>query len=364
MPVPVCGPGQPGRLAMLFHRITSQIGHRTSKTNPDVRLERQEKKPAGENPVSPARLPDFHSATIGDYVADLVRKGSFEIVLIEYVSLAWIAEWIRQGNPAVRTIVDTHDVMHLRQRESVKLEIPFWLEITEQEEREALSKCDAVLAISPADKDVFQKMLPSKKVLLATWSTETVPRKRTGNDRPFSPVNIGFIGSEGHANRLGLNWFLRHCWPIICRECPENAILQIAGPWSADRDRDPRGFESDSRIQWIGQVSDVGIFYDRIQIAINPALLMSGFKIKSLEALSHGVPLVATTAGLAGLMETVGRGSFLADTAEEFARHVVALIRDPLARSTASEEAIALVRQRYTPDTVYRELETWIRSER
>jgi glycosyltransferase involved in cell wall biosynthesis len=355
MPIPVCGPGQPGRVALLLDRLASLAGLRRPGSNHDVR---EKNVASDERRNEPARLPDFQSETVGDYVSSLVCRGGFDIVLIEYISHAWLADRIRQESLSARIAVDTHDVMHLRNAESTKLAIPYWLEINEQEEREALSGCDAIVAISPEDKLVFQSMLPEKKVLLATWSADFGDHQDTATGPESKTVSIGFIGSDGHANRLGLDWFLDHCWPIIHRECPDNVFLEIAGPFSGNRQRQVHG------IRWLGQISDVASFYQNIQIAINPALLKSGFKIKSLEALSRGVPLVSTTAGLAGLTETIGKGSFVADAPEEFARHVIALVRNPAARAKASSDATAIARGKFSPAAVYRELDSWIRGER
>lgn len=356
-PVPLFGPGKPGFFGRTLSRLTPG-----ARARPKDRLDRQSRvRPTDAE--SPVGLDAFYSDVIGQFVSQLVREKDFDVVVIEYVSLAYMAAFIRTANDRIRIAIDTHDVMHSRRSESTRLGIPVWLEVDAEMERKALDAADSIIAISPEDREAFKTLVPGKKVILASWAAET---KWSSEPGTFSPetnrVSLGYIGSDSHANQLGLMRFLKESWPIIRQACEGRVVLKVAGPLQPQSTDEWRANQC-AHVEWLGTVSDVMRFYSEIDIAINPAVLRSGFKIKSLEALSAGVPLVSTSAGLAGLSDAIGRGAWIADEPELFAQHVIRLVLDGSLRQRASQDAIAIVRSQFNPSAAYRELDSWIRDE-
>jgi glycosyltransferase involved in cell wall biosynthesis len=63
-------------------------------------------------------------------------------------------------------------------------------------------------------------------------------------------------------------------------------------------------------------------------VVINPISTGTGLKIKNIEALGYGKPLVTTSVGAVG-MENGSHSAFLAaDTAQDFANAVIGLLQD------------------------------------
>lgn len=345
LPMPLTGPGQPALWQRWLNRLVSPAAAGCPPEVDDL---------ADPGPVE---LQDFRSPAIEQYVTDQARQEDVDVVLIEYVMFAWLAERIREQHPRARIVVDTHDVMHLRKSEFERVGLSHWLEIDRASETAALSGADAVIAIQQADARELSRMLPDRRVLLAGWACPAEPAPpRSSADRP---VTIGFLGSRGAANRISLEWFLRNSWPRLRERTGQPLCLLIGGPL------DPVAVEQTelAQIRFAGAVADPDDFYRQLDIAINPAQIHSGFKIKSLEALARGVPLVTTAAGAAGLEPAIGQGAVVADGPAEFARQLSDWVADAGLRHRLAEAAGNAVRQHFAPDVVYAQLARWLDAE-
>ena len=148
------------------------------------------------------------------------------------------------------------------------------------------------------------------------------------------PYTLLFLGSFRHLpNVEAMEWFLQEVFPRI-REQEPRARLVIVGS-----DPPPRHSLRDSEaIEMIGFVEDVREPLMRYSLFVCPILAGSGIRVKLLEAFAAGIPVVSTRLGAEGLADQDGEICALADDPEDFAGHVVRLLRLP-------EEAEALARR-------------------
>ena len=135
--------------------------------------------------------------------------------------------------------------------------------------------------------------------------------------------HAGFIGSSAIFNTEGIVYFCTRILPLILQEIPCFRCL-IAGKVT-----DPLALMGQS---WPGVsmesfVEDVGSFYARIGASIVPLLSGTGVSIKTLEAIAHGKPVVATPAGVRGLRRELYPDVLVADDPALFARKLIDLSR-------------------------------------
>ncbi len=348
LPGPLFGPGQPAR----WQKWWSRLRHRpppdnSGKPGPDP----------GAVAMNPMKLEEFRSEVIGQYVARLTARLRIDVVILQYVSLGYIAGFIRRQSPATRVAIDTHDVMHARQREFERQGRDHWLDIDRASEAAWLGASDAVIAIQSEDAREFSGMLPGHQVLTVPYACPP-PLGASEHRQPGAGDCrvVGFLGSDGDANRIGLIEFLHRCWPVVRREFGDSVRLIIAGPI----DRNALGIDDLPNVEFCGAVDELADFYNAIDVAINPAVIRSGLKIKSLEALAWGVPLVTTTAGIAGIRSAIGQGAFVEDDWELFAGRLTELLAHAELRNRFSAGAVEVVRRNFVPETAYAPLVAWI----
>lgn len=337
-----CGPGIPGRFMRTVAGLAN--GHaKKTETNPAKPI-----LPVYLN--APVSLADFHSATIADYVESQLHNGGFDLAIIEYVSLSYLCKQLRIPDGPILAI-DTHDVMHIRSRELEAIGEENWLKISMEEELDALSGADTILAIQEHDAELLQRLLPDHLVCLTKHATDLkcgpTSRKDSGE------IVVGFVGSAGIANQKSIELFLKECWPRILSKTKPKTMLRIAGGIRKE-DLDPAlNFD---QVEFVGKFDDSELFYASIDIAINPAMIASGLKIKSIDALAHSTPLIATSAGLAGLESSIGVCAVLANDISEFADLVVSIANSPERMDELTFNCAEYVEANLNSATIYAEL--------
>lgn len=214
-------------------------------------------------------------------------------------------------------------------------------------EKTALARADVLVAIQKNDARVLRELFPRARVILVPHSYQQIPRRPGGPDSR----TILYVGSSNPYNVHGLRQFLDLAWPSIVARVPE-ATLRIVGSIPA--------LEAivTARIVQIGRVTDDQLLreYQTANVVINPQVAGTGLKIKCVEALSVGCPLVTNDAGADGLEEGAGTAFLLAKDWHEFANHVTTILTDDLVRAKLEIGARRLADEMFAPAAAFSEL--------
>jgi glycosyltransferase involved in cell wall biosynthesis len=122
-------------------------------------------------------------------------------------------------------------------------------------------------------------------------------------------------------NRKGREWLVTEIMPLVWRDIPD-ARLALAGRESGQW-RAP-----DSRIDILGFVADLHAAYAQAGCVVVPITTGGGTPLKFVEALAHGVPVVATGFAARGLDVVAGEHYIGSDDAGSFADAIVRVLRD------------------------------------
>jgi Glycosyl transferases group 1/Coenzyme PQQ synthesis protein D (PqqD) len=112
----------------------------------------------------------------------------------------------------------------------------------------------------------------------------------------------------------------------------------------------------------LGYVDNLDEFYDRAAVAVVPIQAGSGTRIKAIEAWAHGVPVVGTTMGLAGLHFRPGMEALVADTAAAFAASVEQVLQNPTLARTIGQSGRLLAEETFAFDVVKTQVHRLIRA--
>jgi hypothetical protein len=160
---------------------------------------------------------------------------------------------------------------------------------------------------------------------------------------------VGLIGSmhwppsRGAAERL-----ITRVWPRVRAHIP-CAQLIVAG-WGADRFLD--GYAGVPGLELRANIQHPREFFSQIAVMAYPPGRGSGMKIKVMEAMAFGVPVVTTTEGVEGLAVDSGVHAHVAEEDDLLADRLVDLLRDRSAALRIREAARALIVDRYNPRIV------------
>ena len=178
----------------------------------------------------------------------------------------------------------------------------------------------------------------------AACHSERVGR-RVGEESPShvdsrSCALAGFLGSlDYRPNQEAAIWIAEELQPLL------KAEVHIAGSnapeWLRNR-------LTDSEVAFDGKVPDAAAFIRSMCVMIAPLLSGGGMRIKILEAMACGRPVVSTTLGAAGIDVRHGENILLADDPGSFAGAIAELLRDHARAAAIGEAGRRLVASRYS----------------
>lgn len=265
-------------------------------------------------------------------------------VLAEYALLSRCFEGVPSS---VLKIIDTVEVFFRnRERfETAGLTAP--VICSPESEMAALGRADLLIAIQRNDAQALKERFPGIRVI-------TVPHAYRQIDRPPGGLESGsvlYVASSNPFNVHGLREFIAHAWPSIVSRVP-GATLRVVGSVP------PENHAGTTRTVHVGRVSDTGLAreYQAAHVVINPQVAGTGLKIKCVEALSVGCPLVMNQAGADGIEEGKGWAFLVARDWREFSDHVVSVLTDDRLRLELESGARALADKLFSPSVTFSEL--------
>lgn len=192
------------------------------------------------------------------------------------------------------------------------------------------ARFDALLAVSEPDLRFLQQaaadagasLPPAEVVPIAVDARAEPPVPRADSPRTILSMATMFWPP----NVEGVLWFAREVYPLVKAQVPEASFAVVgARPPVAVR----RLAEADPSIQVTGYVEDPRPYLEQTAALIVPLWSGGGMRVKILEAMARGLPIVSTTIGYEGIDLTPGEHLLVGDTPATFADALVRLLRDP-----------------------------------
>jgi glycosyltransferase involved in cell wall biosynthesis len=295
--------------------------------------------PLGSDEIKAWFSPDKLTAL----VAKLARKYRPQAVIVEYI----FSTPVLVGLPAgTIKIVDTIDVFSRKEDQVLAFGISDPLACSEDEERRYLLQADVIVAIQSREAGLLKALVPEREVLLAGMDFDVTNISSSAASVPHS---VAVVASDNPLNVHGLSAFLTDCWPSIKAACPDVTLHVVGRVGSMCRIADPS-------IRYSGWIEDLDQVYREASVIINPTIAGTGLKIKSVQALAHGKPLVAWTNGVEGL-EYDGAAPFLECRSwQEFGDAVVRLLRSDIERNAMAAKALSYAQREFSASKVYASL--------
>jgi GT2 family glycosyltransferase len=221
----------------------------------------------------------------------------------------------------------------------------------EEREMAVWAAADTVLYPSEEEAVIVRTMQPGVRVQAVTpwcFSSFGCPREAPAG------TTILFVAGFGHPpNEDAALWFVYDVLPRVQRQVP-GARVTIVGSHPTAR---ILALAGDADISVHPDVSDAELarHYRAARVAVVPLRCGAGVKLKTVEALREGVPLVASpigAQGLPGLDQVVP----VEDDPQRFAAAVVDLLLDDTLWERRCRDQIDYARRHFTPDTMRRTL--------
>ncbi|HEY8609900.1 MAG TPA: glycosyltransferase, partial [Roseomonas sp.] len=236
-------------------------------------------------------LDDWFPPDVETAIAGIAAEAEYDLVLVEYVFLSRALELFP---PGTLKVLDTHDVFADRHYRLEALGLPIgFFHTTREEEARGLDRADLVLAIQDDERQVFEEMTETPVVTLGFMpEVEAIPPV------PHQGMRIGYLGSGNPLNGHALIHFLEALDPAALDA--SGTGMHVAG--GASRFAGP----ARPGLVPVGGVGRPEEFYAGLDLVVNPHEGGTGLKIKTVEALAHGLPVIGTAEAFRGLGARAG----------------------------------------------------------
>ena len=159
-----------------------------------------------------------------------------------------------------------------------------------------------------------------------------------------SPNALVYNGALTYsANYDAMRWFLAEVYPIVKANNPGASLTITGSTQGVDLD----GLAIDDSVRLTGYLEDVRLPVAQAGVCVVPIRHGGGTRLKILEAMALGTPVVSTSKGAVGLDVIDGEHLLVADDPAAFATRTTALLRDAPLRARLAENARRLVEARY-----------------
>ncbi len=278
----------------------------------------------------------------------LLAQESYDVVTFEFSQMAPYRRWLPKDGARPVFVLDEHNIEYEILERTAAAEGGLSRRIynginmrkLRREERHAFGAFDGCTVTSAHDEGLLLRDAP----LAATAVIPNAVDLDFFKPLAGAPVpnTILFFGAHNYfPNADGLRYFLSECMPLLKRTVP-GVKLRVVG-------HTPSGFQSlaSESVQMVGFVDDIRVELAGAAVVIAPLRIGGGTRLKILEAMAMGRPVVSTRLGAEGLEVLPDRDLLVADEPAAFAGAIARVLSDDVLGRTLGAAARRLVEDRY-----------------
>ncbi len=300
----------------------------------------------------PAVFWKYYSANMMKAVGDIAEKGSYDVVISEFSEMG---QYLYK-NPylsAVHTIMSCHRCITASYEKYTELKGVRWklflksipqMRGLRNYEFNMYRSADRIFVLTPQDRFTMQYYAQDLAISVAPSGID-ISYLQALPPIHKEPIILMTGYMKDPANEDGVKWFVHHIWPKLSQR-HSSLKFYIVGADPGPRIK--RLAKSDSRIVMTGKVDDLRPYRSKARVFVSPVRLGSGMRLKVLEAMAGGLPVVSTSLGMAGINAQTGRNCLVADTPELFIRSIEWLLTDQALSERMAQCACEMVEKEYT----------------
>lgn len=273
-------------------------------------------------------------------LTEAMRADVYDAVQIEGIELARYIRVIQQLRPGLRIVFDCHNAETELQRRSLGADLRqpkrwpaaiysgFQIGRLARFERWAVNTADSVIAVSDTDRAHLRNLLgkEEKKITVIPNTIDITEYGWTEAITPEFHFDLVFSGKMDYRPNVdGVLWFAKSVWPQIRHRRP-GTTWAIIGQRPHSRLEPLRDIEG---ISLTGRVRNIQPYLAGASVYIIPLRIGSGTRLKLIEAMASGKPVVSTTLGAEGFEVVSQENILLADSPLEWEEALLGLLDNP-----------------------------------
>ena len=273
-----------------------------------------------------------------------------DIIILEWTNIVVLEKQIHKIFPDSMIVASEHDVTFVgyeRKKEYYTgLKRLLWKIKYNNEKRielEALRGCELVLPHNADNKKVLvdEGINPDKIMGLVPYYNDMSRYTRKSNQR-----DILFFGAMARMeNSLSALWFIDNVLPLLT-DINIRFVILGSNPTAELKEKES------SRIHVTGFVDSVEPYFEESMCLVAPLVLGAGIKVKILEAMSSGIPVITNDIGIEGIPAVDGKHYYHCTTPQEYANMIRKIYNNELDVVCLEENAKKLLRKHFSKEGV------------
>ena len=301
----------------------------------------------------------FIDKTFEEKLKELFKTNNYEIVILESAFLMSYIDVIRRYSDA-KIILRAHNVEYRIWRQHAKKEKSFIKRFFYKKlandlkrfELEKINQVDGVFCISEQDREFFRR----RSVKAATIVIPVYMSVNENNVVDYQNNDFHFVGSMSwKPNADAVRWIINQIAPRLAKILPDVKI-HIAGSAMSKKLLD----QKIKNVVVHGKVANMQEFMSQHGTLIVPLKSGSGVRIKILEALSFGVPIISSEKGKEGIEMTPKKHFLTANITEEFLLQMKFLYDRTETKQNLGKEGKVFIENEYSLEIVSKRIRDFI----
>lgn len=307
----------------------------------------------------PYNIYKYYSKKLECFLIEFLKHQEVDIVHVDHLHMAWVIDVIRKVS-SVPVFLREHNLeMKIMQRysqEQNNLILKLYARLQYKKfffyEPNQCQKFNYCVMISSEDEKSLLSL--NNKI-----KTKTIP---VGVDKKIFELkkteieehSLFHLGNlDWQPNLDGLTWFLSKIFPIVLRKYPDSRLYVYSG--GMDKLIVPK--ELQKNVIKVGYIQDIWREISNKQLLIVPLRIGSGMRVKIVEMLAAGQPIVSTSIGKEGIDVKNGEHILIADSEEEFIHKILQFFQGEFDSRSISQKGKEFVKQHYNWNIIAKEFE-------
>ena len=294
----------------------------------------------------------YHVPKLQESLDRTLATERFDLVNVEFPYLAHLR--LRRSPPGTTPpalVLDSHEIAYdlgrqIARRGGVARRVYGdlnWRKLR-REERRAFRVADGVYLCSVADQARLLADVPSARTAVIPNAADVEFFQPRRSDPAPDDRTVVFFGHLSTVPNIdGATFLAKEIWPLVAVARPD-ARCRIIGPRAHSSVRKLAG----PGVEVLGPVDDLRPHLASAALAVVPLRIGGGTRLKIVEAMAMGKPIVSTALGAEGIDAVAGRDILIADEPTSFAAAVIRALDDAALRTRLGHAARELAVERYS----------------
>lgn len=285
-----------------------------------------------------SNIPTFLTLKLKRSFEAILKANTYDFIIISYVQCADLISNRKLVGSAI-TIADTHDFITAQFKDKRR----FNLGVTFEDEINRLNLFNQIWAISPEEQYIFNQFCKPAVRLISLIVDQPELVQKPFNKRKYDLI---YIASDNIHNINSAKWFFENVYPLL----PPGLNICIVGKIN-------KYIPVEYNVERVAFAKSLDEYYNNAKVALCPMVTGTGVKVKVVEALAAGLPVVCSFRGIDGLPNKIHNGCLVSDDPGEFARNIVTLLNDKIVYDEQAKYAKELFDNSFNKNVIFKALD-------